>query len=319
MFEKHGLDRIVFEVEECCYVPTPSKETNATSNSEPSMLDMEGGYVALGWCDMEAKKLNYEGDSEQDDEADEDCEGDNTQYNEVPIVEEESVDGDGGITQECMDGFEGYQFKSDDKYFNDSELEPDQVRIAKLVKGKPFKRMVDDIIRFHMGQFFNSKEHMRDVFKEVYNNKEAKVKWTAYKFEKLVKSNPNIDVKVIDYLLRENYKVSVDIQRLYRAKHKALKELAKDHAKCFGYLRRYAYMLNQRNPGAAVHICTQQPQPTFQRIFLSFEPQKVGFLEGCRPFIGVDECHLKGPFGGVLLSAVSLDANNGLFPIAVCI
>ena len=45
----------------------------------------------------------------------------------------------------------------------------------------------------------------------------------------------------------------------------------------------------------------------------------MGFLEGCRPFIGVDGCHLKGPFRGVLLSTVSLDANNGLFPLAVCI
>ncbi|KAK0608510.1 hypothetical protein LWI29_031788 [Acer saccharum] len=153
----------------------------------------------------------------------------------------------------------------------------------------------------------------------VYNNKEAKVKWIASKFEKLVKSNPNVDVKVIGDLLRENYKVSVDIHKHYRAKHRALKELEKEHANCFWYLRKYAYILNQSNPGVSIHICTQDPQPTFQRIFLSFEPQKVGFLEGCRPFIGVDGCHLKGPFGGVLLSAVSLDANSGLFPLAVCI
>ncbi|KAK2658938.1 hypothetical protein Ddye_005471 [Dipteronia dyeriana] len=153
----------------------------------------------------------------------------------------------------------------------------------------------------------------------VYHNKKAKVKWIASKFEKLVKSNPSINVRVIGDLLRETYKVSVDICTLYRAKNKALKELAKDHGKCFGYLSRYAFMLNQTNPGVSVHICTQDPQPTFQRIFLSFEPQKVGFLEGCKPFIGVDGCHLKRPFGGVLLSAVSLDANSGLFPLAVCI
>ncbi|KAK2662001.1 hypothetical protein Ddye_000575 [Dipteronia dyeriana] len=152
-----------------------------------------------------------------------------------------------------------------------------------------------------------------------YHNKEAKVKWIASKFEKLVKSNPSINVRVIGELLRETYKVSVDIRTLYRAKNRALKELAKDHGKCFGYLRRYAFMLNQTNPGVSVHICTQNPQPTFQRIFLRFEPQKVGFLEGCRPFIGVDGCHLKGPFGGVLLSVVSLDVNSGLFPLTVCI
>ena len=46
---------------------------------------------------------------------------------------------------------------------------------------------------------------------------------------------------------------------------------------------------------------------------------KKGFRNGCRPFIGVDGCHLKGPYGGVLLAAVSLDGNCGLFPIAVAI
>ena len=153
----------------------------------------------------------------------------------------------------------------------------------------------------------------------VYNNKEAKVKWIASKFENLVKTNPSIDIKVLGDLLRENYRVSVDVQRLYNAKKKALAGLAKDHAKCFGLLRRYAYMVNQTNPRSTVHICTQDPQPTFQRMFLSFEAQKLGFLEGCRPFIGVDGCHLKGKYPGVLLSAIAVDANSGVFPIAICI
>ncbi|KAG5550078.1 hypothetical protein RHGRI_015138 [Rhododendron griersonianum] len=38
-----------------------------------------------------------------------------------------------------------------------------------------------------------------------------------------------------------------------------------------------------------------------------------------RPFIGLDGCHLKGPYGGILLAAVGLDGNNGLFPIVVAI
>ncbi|KAK1565737.1 hypothetical protein Q3G72_033721 [Acer saccharum] len=56
----------------------------------------------------------------------------------------------------------------------------------------------------------------------VYNNKNAKVKWIASKFENLVKTNPSFSIKVIGYLLRENYRVSVDVQRLYNAKKKAL-------------------------------------------------------------------------------------------------
>ncbi|KAK1558267.1 hypothetical protein Q3G72_000515 [Acer saccharum] len=83
----------------------------------------------------------------------------------------------------------------------------------------------------------------------IYNNKETKVKWIASKFEKLVKSNPNVDVKVKGDLLRENYKMSVEIQRLYRAKHRALKELAKVHANCFGYLMRNLTFMSDRQKG----------------------------------------------------------------------
>ncbi|KAK2663285.1 hypothetical protein Ddye_001859 [Dipteronia dyeriana] len=294
---------------------------------------------------MEADKLNYEDDSKKDNDKDYEAgrEEEDTQFNEVPIIDEEDVEEpvelDEGITQECMDCFEGYQSKSEDEYFTNSELEQDQIRIAKLVKeGIEFTRVKNDKVRqtykcaangygwrAHASCMIDGVTFMLKTLSDqhdchrVYNNKEAKVKWIASKFEKLVKSNPIIDVKVIGDLLRESFKVSVDIHRLYRAKNRALKELSNDHAQCFGYLMRYAYMLNQSNPGVAIHICTQDPQPKFQMMFLSFEPQRMGFLEGCRPFIGVDDCHLKGPFGRVMLLVVSLDANNGLFPLVVCI
>lgn len=59
--------------------------------------------------------------------------------------------------------------------------------------------------------------------------------------------------------------------------------------------------------------------PTLKRFFLCFDAMKKGFINGCRPFLGIDGCHLKGPFGGVLLAAISLDGNNGLFPVAIAI
>ncbi|KAL0427725.1 UNVERIFIED_CONTAM: hypothetical protein Slati_2947300 [Sesamum latifolium] len=47
-----------------------------------------------------------------------------------------------------------------------------------------------------------------------------------------------------------------------------------------------------------------------------FDALRRGFLSGCRPVIGVDGCHLKGPYGGVLLTAVPIDPNNNLYPLA---
>ena len=43
------------------------------------------------------------------------------------------------------------------------------------------------------------------------------------------------------------------------------------------------------------------------------------FKKGTEKVAGLDRCHLKGPFGGVLLSAISLDGNNGLFPLAYAV
>ncbi|KAK2662276.1 hypothetical protein Ddye_000850 [Dipteronia dyeriana] len=134
---------------------------------------------------------------------------------------------DEGITQECVDCFERYQSKFDDQYFTVSELEPDQVSITK-----------------------------------VYNNNEAKVKWIAFKYEKLVKSNPSIDVNGQEYSTEE---VS---------------------------------------------------QGSYLVFWVS---EEGGILEGLHTIYWSGWLSLKGPFDGVLLSAVSLDTNSGLFPLAVCI
>ncbi|KAK0597529.1 hypothetical protein LWI29_026215 [Acer saccharum] len=153
----------------------------------------------------------------------------------------------------------------------------------------------------------------------VCNNKEEKVNWIASKFDSIVKSNPSLNVKVLADLLLEKFNVSVDLKRLYGVKHRVLRQIRSEHEHSFKYLGQYAYILNQTNPGVAIHMRVQKPVSIFHRLFLSFEAQKLGFLEGCRPFIGLDGCHLKGPCGGILLSAVALDANSGLFPLAVCI
>ena len=57
----------------------------------------------------------------------------------------------------------------------------------------------------------------------------------------------------------------------------------------------------------------------FQRFFVSFPTQRNAFLNRCGPFIGVDECHLKGKYRGVLLAAVGMDGNNGIVPLVVCV
>ncbi|KAI8572631.1 hypothetical protein RHMOL_Rhmol01G0214500 [Rhododendron molle] len=54
----------------------------------------------------------------------------------------------------------------------------------------------------------------------------------------------------------------------------------------------------------------------FKRLYICWGPLKKGLLEGCRPVIGFDGCHLKGPHGGILLTALGIDANNYIHSFA---
>ena len=55
----------------------------------------------------------------------------------------------------------------------------------------------------------------------------------------------------------------------------------------------------------------------FKRMYIRYNVQKVGFLGGYRPFVGLDGCHLKGRFSGQLLSATANDGNDNIFLVAM--
>ena len=52
---------------------------------------------------------------------------------------------------------------------------------------------------------------------------------------------------------------------------------------------------------------------------MMLDTSRRGFFEGCRQFVGVDGCHLNRPYKGVLLTAVEIDANYVIYPLALCV
>ena len=147
--------------------------------------------------------------------------------------------------------------------------------------------------------------------------------WIANKFHDMSRINPEIKVGALEVQLYRGYALRVDKQKLYRAKRIALETFSANHYECYNKLYRYGHVVRNLNPGTFVQIkCNRNvlsENPTFERIFVSFPAQKHGYLNGCRPFIGLDGCHLRGRYGGVLLCVVSLDANSSLFHIVVSI
>ena len=73
----------------------------------------------------------------------------------------------------------------------------------------------------------------------------------------------------------------------------------------YDLLRDYAEMIGKIDVGRKVILQTvmknENVEPKFKRMYIRYNVQKVGFLGGCKPFIGLDGCHLKGRFGGQLL------------------
>ncbi|KAA8524279.1 hypothetical protein F0562_010702 [Nyssa sinensis] len=122
------------------------------------------------------------------------------------------------------------------------------------------------------------------------SNSNANSSWIAKKLREAIKTNPDIKVDAMQTYLQKTYGIEASRMQLYKAKMRALDEIEGKHGSSY----------------------TMLPM-----IFIAFEALFKGFKVGCRPFIRIDGCHLKGPYDGVLLVAVSLDGNNGLFPIAV--
>ena len=63
----------------------------------------------------------------------------------------------------------------------------------------------------------------------------------------------------------------------------------------------------------------ENAEPKFKRMYIRYNAQKVDFLGGCRPFVRLDGCHLKGRFGGQLLSATAKDGNDNIFLVAMAV
>ena len=73
--------------------------------------------------------------------------------------------------------------------------------------------------------------------------------------------------------------------------------------------------------GSKVILQTEIIEPNtqlkFKRMYVRYNAQKFGFLGGCRPLVRLNGCHLKGKFGGYILSTTARDGNDSIFPIVL--
>ena len=93
------------------------------------------------------------------------------------------------------------------------------------------------------------------------------------------------------------------------------------HDTSYSALPAYCDVIKSTNDGSHASCAWYPPthldRPlVFMSIFISFKALLDCLFVDCKSFIGVDGAHLKGNYGGVLLSAITLDGNNEMFPMA---
>jgi hypothetical protein len=157
----------------------------------------------------------------------------------------------------------------------------------------------------------------------VYKSSIVNSRWIADKLYDKFKVQPDMPLRVIQDEVKRKWNVEVSRSQMYRGRKKAEKKIYGCLGEQYGRLWDYCETLRRTNPGSCVVMKVERPNPNlpakFQRLYLSLAAMKNGFLEGCRPVIGLDGCFLKGPYKGMLLAAIGRDANNNMYPIAIAV
>jgi len=122
-------------------------------------------------------------------------------------------------------------------------------------------------------------------------------------------------------IMQKEVKLQFNRSQLYRAKRKVLALGRGNETDEYGLLWSYADEIKRANPETTVKIKSklEEGKSVFKRFYICWGALKKGFLEGCRPIIFLDGCHLKSAYGGILLCAVGIDGNNCMYPFAYAI
>lgn len=131
----------------------------------------------------------------------------------------------------------------------------------------------------------------------VLDNKHVNSKWVAKHVVKRMQTFDNVRIRDIVQDIRQNFAIGITVAKAWKDKLIAKKVVEGDTDNQYASIWRYAAELLKVNHGNTFKINVETPtpsiQPRFGSFYFCFDGCKKGFIKGCRPFVGVDGCHLK--------------------------
>lgn len=154
-----------------------------------------------------------------------------------------------------------------------------------------------------------------------FHQKQINSRWIAEQYEDDIRMNPTWPLQSFLQKVVNDWHCHVSVFAIGRAKRKALEKIRGKHVDQYAKLWDYGNELLKAMPDSTIQLMTEDQEledgrKRFKRFYICLGPLKNGFRNGCRPLLGLDGCHLKGPYGGQLLAAVGTDANDGMYPLA---
>nr|GEZ77193.1 hypothetical protein [Tanacetum cinerariifolium] len=143
--------------------------------------------------------------------------------------------------------------------------------------------------------------------------------------EESIKPNPKIPLNAFKDQLQKQYEVGILKQKVFRAKKMAQERVEVNHKRQYAQLRDYCLELKNSNPNTTIKIEVEPPEDInnterkFKRVYVCLGPLKDGFKADKKDLLGLDGCFLSGSYPGWILTAVVVDPNNGIYPLAYAI
>ncbi|KAL0300141.1 UNVERIFIED_CONTAM: hypothetical protein Scaly_3058000 [Sesamum calycinum] len=298
----HDLDEV--EWDEVCKIVDSYAEGNGSGD-----VDDDDGVSdeSDGLFDSELEGDDGEGDDSETDSNVDDCGGEDSGQEEVESSDSEDTtsDDDVCLSQDDFDSVAGSDGEEKEPHpiFNPRNKYDPHFEIGMIFSNKIELR---EAIHSHAWIMHALKLGEESTFQirqynpehkcaRSFNVKNVNSKWLSTKYEDAFRTDPKRNVKGFRKDIIKELRCHVSRNQAYRAKKKALEAIEGKAEDQFDSLWDYASELRNSNPGSTVMMVMTDGDD------------------------GVDGCHLKGPYGGVLLIAVSIDPNNNLYPLAYAV
>ncbi|KAK3131503.1 hypothetical protein QOZ80_6AG0507320 [Eleusine coracana subsp. coracana] len=123
----------------------------------------------------------------------------------------------------------------------------------------------------------------------------ASHKWVAERVVSWLRKKPELGAGALQDRLLEKYSVEVHYNTVWLGRHKAMEAIYGSWEESFENLFNFRAELIQRSPGTVLEIATIEVEAgiRFDKLFLYLRPCMDGFLNACRPYLGIDSTAIK--------------------------